>query len=48
MDLDVGVEPELDPLSLYLPLPYRVASILVLGMLHSNDMFFELDRAADS
>ncbi|KAI9859636.1 MAG: protein-ER retention protein [Trichoglossum hirsutum] len=32
MDLDVGVEPELDPFSLFLPLPYRVAFILVLGV----------------
>jgi hypothetical protein len=32
MDLDVGVEPELDTFSLILPLPYRVAIILVTGM----------------
>lgn len=32
MDGDPAVEPELDTLSLILPLPYRVAIILVLGM----------------
>jgi hypothetical protein len=32
MDLDPSVEPELDSLSLTLPLPYRVALIVVLGM----------------
>ena len=32
MDLDVGVEPELDTFSLILPLPYRVAIILVTGI----------------
>jgi hypothetical protein len=32
MDLDVAVAPELDSLSLTLPLPYRVALIIVLGM----------------
>ena len=31
MDGDPAVEPELDTFSLYLPLPYRVAFILVLG-----------------
>ena len=39
MDLDVEVEPELDPFSLLLPLPYRVAFILVLGMLRHNCAF---------
>lgn len=32
MDGDPAVEPELDTFSLYLPLPYRVAFILVLGI----------------
>lgn len=32
MDGDPGVEPELDSLSLTLPLPYRVALVTVLGM----------------
>jgi hypothetical protein len=31
MDLDPAVEPELDSFSLILPLPYRVALIIVLG-----------------
>jgi len=31
MDLDPSVEPELDSFSLTLPLPYRVALIIVLG-----------------
>ena len=31
MDGDPAVEPELDTFSLILPLPYRVAVILVLG-----------------
>lgn len=31
MDGDPAVEPELDTFSLILPLPYRVAAILVLG-----------------
>jgi hypothetical protein len=31
MDGDPGVEPELDAFSLILPLPYRVAIILVAG-----------------
>ncbi|KAF2671281.1 EXS-domain-containing protein [Microthyrium microscopicum] len=32
MDGDPSVEPELDSFSLYLPLPYRVALIIVLGV----------------
>ena len=32
MDGDPAVEPELDSFSLVLPLPYRVAIVLVLGM----------------
>lgn len=32
MDGDVAVEPEVDSFSLVLPLPYRVAIIIVLGM----------------
>jgi hypothetical protein len=32
MDLDPSVESELDSFSLFLPLPYRVALIIVLGM----------------
>ncbi len=31
MDGDVAVEPEVDSFSLFLPLPYRVAIIIVLG-----------------
>ena len=31
MDGDPTVEPELDAFSLFLPLPYRVALIIVLG-----------------
>lgn len=31
MDGDPGVESEVDPFSLFLPLPYRVAIILVSG-----------------
>lgn len=33
MDGDPRVEPELDSFSLVLPLPYRVAFLLVLGWL---------------
>ena len=36
MDGDPAVEPELDAFSLYLPLPYRVAFILVLGRMSST------------
>lgn len=32
MDLDPSVEPELDSFSLFLPLPFRVSLIIVLGM----------------
>lgn len=32
MDGDPAVEPELDSFSLFLPLPYRVALIILLGM----------------
>jgi hypothetical protein len=32
MDGDPAVEPELDTVSLILPLPYRIAVIVVLGM----------------
>jgi hypothetical protein len=35
MDGDPSVEPELDSFSLFLPLPYRVALIIVLGRLSS-------------
>lgn len=31
MDGDPAVEPEVDTFSLFLPLPYRVAIIIVLG-----------------
>ncbi len=34
MDGDPAVEPELDTFSLILPLPYRIAVIVVLGMLN--------------
>ena len=33
MDGDPAVEPELDTFSLILPLPYRIAVIVVLGIL---------------
>ena len=33
MDGDPAVEPELDSFSLVLPLPYRIAIILVAGIL---------------
>ena len=35
MDGDPAVEPELDAFSLVLPLPYRIAAIVVLGKLPS-------------
>ena len=35
MDKDPAVEPELDAFSRILPLPYRIAVILVLGESHS-------------
>jgi hypothetical protein len=35
MDGDPAVEPEFDSFSLSLPLPYRVALVVVLGM-HSH------------
>ena len=34
MDGDPAVEPELDTFSLLLPLPYRIAVIIVLGTYH--------------
>lgn len=36
MEADPAVEPELDTVSLILPLPYRIAVIFVLGMCHYN------------
>ncbi len=39
MDADPAVEPELDTVSLILPLPYRIAVIFVLGMRHCNSNF---------
>ena len=36
MEADPAVEPELDTVSLILPLPYRIAVIFVLGMRHCN------------
>ena len=36
MDGDPAVEPEVDSFSLVLPLPYRVAIIIVLGMLRAQ------------
>ena len=36
MEADPTVEPELDTVSLILPLPYRIAVIFVLGMRHCN------------
>jgi len=44
MDGDPAVEPELDSFSLTLPLPYRVALVVVLGNLSS----WILDRIAYS
>lgn len=38
MDGDGYVEPELDSFGLTLPLPYRVAFIIVLGMAHSSSI----------
>ena len=40
MEADPAVEPELDTVSLILPLPYRIAVIFVLGMRHRNLYFF--------
>jgi hypothetical protein len=37
MDGDPAVEPELDSFSLTLPLPYRVALIIVLGMVSCDE-----------
>ena len=39
MDGDPAVEPELDSLSLTLPLPYRVALVAVLGMRFPLELF---------
>lgn len=39
MEADPAVEPELDTVSLILPLPYRIAVIFVLGMRHCNLYF---------
>lgn len=44
MDGDPAVEPELDSFSLTLPLPYRVALIIVLGMASCDEMLLERDR----
>ena len=47
MDGDPGVEPELDGFSLILPLPYRVAIILVAGKrrgCHDKKTVTELKR----
>lgn len=38
MDGDPAVEPELDTFSLSFPLPYRIAFVLVLGMMHGLDV----------
>jgi hypothetical protein len=38
MDGDPAVEPELDSFSLTLPLPYRVALIIVLGMVSCDKL----------
>jgi len=47
MDADPYVEPELDAFSLVLPLPYRVAIIIVLGggflRVHATFRSFEPD-----
>jgi len=43
MDGDPRVEPELDSFSLTLPLPYRAALVIVLGM-----PLFPLQRPLDS
>ena len=42
MDGDPAVESELDTFSLILPLPYRVAVILVLGMHNMQDIFCKI------
>lgn len=36
MDGDPAVEPQLDAFSLFLPLPYRIAVILVLGKISAH------------
>lgn len=43
MDGDPIVEPELDTFSLFFPLPYRVAIIIVLGMGDAHDSSFSID-----
>ena len=48
MDGDPAVEPELDTFSLYLPLPYRVAIILVLGMPPSEERFNALSEGVEN
>lgn len=41
MDGDPAVDPQLDTFSLFLPLPYRIAVIIVLGLYHvkRNDYY---------
>ena len=47
MDGDPAVEPELDTFSLILPLPYRIAVILVLGMADVDGNPYHLQDSAD-
>lgn len=42
MDLDPHEEPELDSFSLILPLPYRVALIIILGTAIRTQLWFFL------
>lgn len=46
MDGDPAVEPELDRFSRILPLPYRVALIIVMGMLRTTGPIPEADSFA--
>ncbi len=44
MDGDPAVELQLDTFSLILPLPYRIAVILVLGKIHEHEVCGRADR----
>lgn len=44
MDGDPAVEPQLDTFSMILPLPYRIAVILVLGNIHDYEVCSRADR----
>lgn len=43
MDGDPAVEPELDGFSRVLPLPYRVALIIVMGMLLQSPQYTNVE-----